>query len=149
MVNRAAVIGWAMLLAAFAVSFSRTEAGVTIAAPNAIEGIEWMLIELNSIPVSPLAGELRPFLKFDAERRQATGFAGCNNFFGAYECDGSSLKFGRVASTRIACPDLQLSLETEFFNALDRTRSWRIDDGELLLLDEGHVIARFAMAQGQ
>ena len=90
----------------------------------------------------------RPFMKFDAAKKEATGFAGCNNFFGGYELDGSSLKFGPVGSTRMACPDLQMSLETEVFKALDKTRSWEIKDGGLLLLDDSEVLARFTIARG-
>ena len=37
-----------------------------------------------------------------------------------------------------------MSLETEILKALDMTRGWKIRDGELLLLDGGEVLARFA-----
>jgi heat shock protein HslJ len=108
------------------------------------EGSEWQLVEVGGIPVSPAAGEQRPFLKFDAAKKEATGHAGCNRIFGGYRLDGSSLKIGPLGSTRMSCPDLPLSLETEFLKALDRTRGWKIRDGELLFLDGGEVLARLA-----
>jgi heat shock protein HslJ len=108
-----------------------------------IEGHEWLLVEMSGVPVSLLAGERRPFLKFDAGKKQAAGFAGCNNFFGSYQRGGSSLTFGPIGSTRMSCPDLQISLETEFFQALDKTGGWEINDGVLLLLDDKKVLARF------
>lgn len=141
--KRAVVFGWAMLLVILLVSCNESEANITMPGAIGIEGPEWPLVEVSGIPVSPLAGERRPFLKFDAVKKQATGFAGCNNFFGSYERDGASLKFGPVGSTRMSCPDLQISLETEFLKALDKTRAWDIRDNVLLLLDDSGVLARF------
>ena len=126
----------------------KSEEGGTGPAATGIEGIEWQLVEVNGVAVSPLPGERRPFLRFDEAKKQVTGFAGCNNFFGGYALDGSSLKFGPVGSTRMACPDLQMSLETEFLKALEKTRAWKISEHVLFFLDDGNVLARFAMAQG-
>jgi heat shock protein HslJ len=141
--KRVVVFAGAMLLAAFLVFFNETEAGVTMAAAAGIEDTEWLLVEVSGSPVAPLAGGRRRFLKFDAVKKQVTGFAGCNNFFGSYERDGSSLKFGPVGSKRMSCPDLQLSLEAEFLKALKKTRAWDIRENVLLLLDDSEVLARF------
>ncbi len=143
------VIGWAMLSATLLVSCITSETGSVRPVAMGIEGIEWFLVEVGEIPVSPLAGERKPFLKFDAAKKEATGYAGCNNFFGGYELDGSSLKFGSVGSTRMACPDLQLSLETEFFKALEKTRAWNTRDGVLLLLHDNEVLARLTADGGE
>ncbi len=141
--TKAVFLGWAILLAAFQIFFNGTGATVSIAAAIDIEGPEWQLVELDGITVSPLAGERKPFLKFDAVKKQATGFAGCNNFFGGYQRDGASLKFGPVGSTRMFCSDLQQSLETEFFKALEKTGGWQLQDNTLLLLNGSEVLARF------
>ena len=141
--KKAAFFVWAILLAILMVSFNETEAGVTRPDAAGIDNIQWFLAEVNGNPVSRLAGERRPFIKFDAVKKQATGFSGCNNFFGGYECDGASLKFGPVGATRMACPDLEMSLETEVFKALDQTRAWKIQGKELLLLDDSEILARF------
>ncbi len=108
-----------------------------------IEDMEWRLIEVSSAPFSPMAGEKQPHIMLDPVRKQATGFSGCNNFFGGYKFDGSSLKFGPVGSTRMACPDLETGLESEVFKALDQTRAWKIQDGELFFLSDSLVLARF------
>ena len=148
MKKRTAVIRCAMLLVILLVSCIKSETGGIRPAEIGIEGPEWQLVEVSGVPVSPLAGERRPFVKFDAAKKQAAGYAGCNNFFGGYELSGSSLKFGPVGSTRMACPDLQMSLETEVFIALDKTRAWDIRDGVLLLLDDSVVLARFTITRG-
>lgn len=141
--KRMIVIGWTLLFITLLVSCMKSDRENIGPAVIGIEGPEWHLVEVSGIPVSPLAGEQRPSVKFDAVKKQATGYAGCNNFFGGYELDGSSLKFGPVGATRMFCPDLQMSLETEVFKALDRTRAWKITDGELLLLDDSGILARF------
>jgi heat shock protein HslJ len=135
--------GWTIILAVLQLFLAGIVSDVALAAATAPEGPEWQLVEMNGIPVSPLAGERKPFLMFDPVKKTVTGFAGCNNFFGGYERDGASLKFGPVGSTRMSCPDLQLSLETEFFKVLEKTCGWQIRDNTLLLLDGSEVLARF------
>jgi heat shock protein HslJ len=113
----------------------RHAAGVLHEAGNAasgaeaagIEGIQWYLTEVGGSPVSPMADDKQPHILLDPEEKQATGFAGCNNFFGSYELDGSSLTFGPMGATRMACPDLETGLETSVFKALESTRKWKIE----------------------
>jgi heat shock protein HslJ len=147
MMKRTAVFGLVMLLVTLLGSCIKSETGGIRPDAIGIEGPEWHLVEVSGIPVSSLASERIPFIKFDALKNEAAGYAGCNNFFGGYELDGSSLKFGTVVSTRMFCPDLQMSLETEVFKALDKTRGWDIRNGELLLLDGSEVLARCVMVR--
>ena len=121
--------------------------GEAFSASIGPEGIGWRLVEVFGVPVSPLAGKNQPYIMFDQAQKRVTGFAGCNNFFGGYELDGSSLKFGPIGSTRRACPDIETVLETSFFRALDKTNAWKIEDGILLLLDDRAVLARFTRVQ--
>lgn len=142
--KKAVGYGMAMLLFILLVSFNDSEAGQSVPAVTGIEDAKWQLVELNNEPVSPLAGEKRPHILLDSTQKKATGFAGCNNFFGSYEIDEDALKFGPVGSTRMACPDLQLNLETAFFNALDQTNRWEIKNDVLFFLDDSDVVlARF------
>jgi heat shock protein HslJ len=110
-----------------------------------IEGIRWYLTEVGGSPVSPLAGDKQPHMLLDPAENQATGFAGCNHFFGSYELDGSSLTFGPMGATRMACPDLETGLEASVFEALENTRQWKQAGGELLLIDGDAVLARFSL----
>lgn len=107
-----------------------------------LTGIKWRVVELSGHPVAtPLRGE-RPFILFDAAKRQATGYAGCNRFFGGYELDGAALRFGPIGATKMACPDLEEGLETEFFKVLDAARGWEIVGETLRLLNGDTVLAR-------
>jgi len=110
-----------------------------------LEGPQWQLVEVAGEPLPALPGGRQPHITLDAAGRQATGFAGCNNFFGGYVRQGEELTFGLLGSTQMACPEPESDLESGFFRALEATRRWQIREGKLLLLDEpGSVVARFA-----
>ena len=112
------------------------------------EGVEWRLLALGSMSVPALTGGREPSLRLDPAKKQAAGFAGCNNFFGGYEIAGAALKFGPLGATRRACPDAESSVETKYFQALGATRGWKLEGGELLLTDNGAVLARFRAGRG-
>jgi heat shock protein HslJ len=72
-----------------------------------------------------------------------TGQGPCNAFSGPFVHEGASLVIGPLASTKMACPDLQL--EAELLTDLQLARSYGFDSGDLVLLDEsGAPIRSFA-----
>lgn len=105
-------------------------------------GTNWRLVRLNEVPI-PLQ-EIPPFVRFDLDeaKRKVTGFSGCNRFFGSYELEGSSLRFGHVGATRMACPDSIIE-EQRFLTALTQTTSYQIRGNTLELLQDGKVVATF------
>lgn len=115
---------------------------------NGLTGITWRVVELSGHPAATALHGEQPFILFNEATRQATGYAGCNRFFGGYELDGTTLTFGPIGATKMACPDPEGGLETEFFKVLDATRSWRIVDGVLRLLNGDAVLARLEKVQG-
>ena len=58
--------------------------------------------------------------------------------------NGSSLTFGPMGATRMACPDLETGLETSVFDALENTREWKKEGESLLLIDDDAVLAHFS-----
>lgn len=83
-----------------------------------------------------------PSATFDAE--QVGGFTGCNYYGGPYTVDGSTLELGEIGMTLIGCPPSVAAVESAFLAALERVAGWRIEDGELLLLDADEAqILRF------
>jgi heat shock protein HslJ len=139
-----AFVGSALCIAMLLLSCMKQETPPPGAEAAGIEGIQWYLTEVGGAPISPMAGDKQPHMLLDPEEKQATGFAGCNNFFGSYELDGSSLTFGPMGATRMACPDLETGLEASVFHALENTRKWEKAEKELLLLDGDDVLARFS-----
>lgn len=113
-----------------------------------LTGVEWRVSELSGHMVAQSIDRQQPFIIFDAAKKQASGYAGCNHFFGGYELNGEALKFGPIGATKRACPDLEEAVETEFFKVLDATRRWRIVDGTLELLNGDLVLARLRPHHG-
>ena len=139
-----AIVGSFLCIAMLLVACMKQATSPPGAEKAGIEGIHWYLTEVGGTPVSPMAGGKQPHMLLDPEKKQVTGFAGCNHFFGSYERDGSSLTFGPMGATRMACPDLETGLETSVFEALENTRKWKQSGGALLLLDGDEVLARFS-----
>ena len=124
----------------------KRETAVSDADIHRIQGVSWYLTQVGGSLVSPEDGK-QPHMTLDPAKQQVTGFAGCNNFFGNYELDGTSVSFGPLGTTRMACPDPETGLETKLFEALQRTRKWKIEGGDLLLLKTDDVLARFSREQ--
>ncbi len=143
MKRRVTILGSAILLAIVMTSCAKREAEGTETPVIGLEGPKWQLVDVSDEPVSPQAGERRPSMTFDATDKQASGFAGCNNFFGSYELDGSSLKFGPVGTTRMFCEGAAGEIEMRFMESLEQARTWELKDSALLLLDGSKVLARF------
>jgi hypothetical protein len=62
---------------------------------------------------------------------------------GSFELDGERLRFGRMASTKMACPD-GMEQEKRLLETLERVERYRIRGRHLELLDAtGAVSARF------
>jgi putative lipoprotein len=117
----------------------QTPAVAPEAAKDEIYGRSWFLeqMEGRKTPDPP-----RLFIASDGK---VSGSAGCNQFGGQAAVAGGSLRLGPLISTRRACADQELmDREQRFLGALERARSWRIEQGRLLLLNaEGAELLRF------
>lgn len=84
-----------------------------------------------------------PTITFEGER--ASGFAGCNRWFGTVtRGDYPALSFSQVGSTRMMCEGPQMNIEREFLAALGATQMATVDGDQLVLADIGGAeIARF------
>ena len=85
-----------------------------------------------------------PYLQFDAER--VTGNDGCNNFFGPYKLEGDQLNFGLLASTRMACPDIQ-DFAIIFNKMLITVTKFRITGDRLELYSGDELLASFTAGE--
>jgi len=116
----------------------------SVADEATIENIQWHLNEVDGSPVSPMADTRQPHILLDPVKNQVRGFGGCNTFFSSYEREGSSLTFGPVGATRMACPNVAMELETSVFDALESSRTWKKENDSILLIGEDGVLARFS-----
>jgi heat shock protein HslJ len=112
----------------------------------ALSGPIWLLQEAKGRTVTFPADERRPYIVFHAAESKATGYSGCNEFFGTYELKGETLTIGPLGMTRRFCEGAAGDAEAALLQALGETRAWKIEKDMLLLLDGGTVLARFSAA---
>lgn len=79
-----------------------------------------------------------PSVSFDIGKNRFSGSGGCNRILGAVNAEGGTLKFGNVASTMMACSNLDL--EKEFLTALGNTVNYKLIGNQLILADPDKVL---------
>jgi heat shock protein HslJ len=81
---------------------------------------------------------------FDPDGR-VIGLAGCHSYRAAYRVEGSTIRVGPAARTRLSCPASEpLDDEAAFLAALDQARSYAIQGNRLELLSgTGVAVAAF------
>jgi len=108
-----------------------------------IDNTAWQLVWLRDADVSAPVAERAPSLAFDVTEGRASGATGCNVFGGPYTRSGDELTFGMLVSTKMYCEGV-MDQESAYTDALEATRGWQIEDGELVLIDaNGEALARF------
>ncbi|MDT4877635.1 META domain protein [compost metagenome] len=76
-----------------------------------------------------------------------SGSGGCNRFMSKAAISGSSISFAEIGSTYMQCPPALMNQERKFLDVLGKTRSYRMDAGKLVLIDEGgDELARLAQS---
>jgi heat shock protein HslJ len=105
-----------------------------------LTGTVWKLVSLNGNPVG--ANKL-PSLTLDAATGKASGMAGVNRFNGTFKQEGSALSFGPLITTRMAGPENEMKIESEFLTALGHVTTWKADGLVLILLAGEKEVARF------
>lgn len=104
-----------------------------------LAGTEWKVTELRGKNADP---QVTSILAFGADGA-VNGNGGCNTFRGDVEIEDTTMKFGQMASTMMACDGAKSTQESLFHEALSQTASYLIEDGELTLLDPaGKAVAR-------
>src|SRR5687768_17526168 len=72
----------------------------TVAAPKAVDGVIWQLVEVAGQPAEPVAaGERAANFRLSAPDGRVTGYGGVNQLTGPYELNGKHLKFAMLALT--------------------------------------------------
>lgn len=113
----------------------------TDAAGASLVGTTWRVMVLDGKGADP---GVTSTLAFDTNGA-VNGNGGCNTFRGDVTINGSSMKFGQLASTMMACEEAKSKQEAVFHAALSRTVSYALESGELTLLDAaGSMVARLA-----
>jgi heat shock protein HslJ len=117
-------------------------AGNAPASPT-LAGSEWVLKSMPGWEMQQ-APQI-PTLHFQSDA-QVGGRSGCNTWGGGYELKGTSIRFGQMRSTLMACA-YGMDVETRFHDLLKRARTLSVDGDTLTLADEtGTTLATFFRA---
>jgi heat shock protein HslJ/uncharacterized membrane protein len=111
--------------------------------PDARLGRRWILEDLNGEGVSG-EGLMKgpPRLEFLVEKGRIAGHGGCNSIMGTYVNEWKTLRFGQIASTLMACPNMDL--EQKFLAALSaKPFRYELREGELILSGSDGTTLRF------
>jgi heat shock protein HslJ len=107
-------------------------------APGAstIANTDWVL---GTIADTPIPSGTAVTLLFTFTK--AAGFGGCNQYSASYTSNGSStLTFGPIAATRMACAGGGDVFEAAYYAALARVRTYKIEGTTLTLSGEGGAV---------
>lgn len=111
--------------------------------PEGLENTYWKLVTLNGKDVVVQPNRREPSLILHPEGMRTEVYGGCNSFAGTYKLSGSSITFGPMAGTLMACPD-GMDTEKDFTAALSAAHTYHIYGKHLDLIDERNiVVARF------
>lgn len=109
----------------------------------ALEGTDWKLTRLGDAVVIVNPDQPEPSVVLSSEDHRVAGSGGCNRMMGTYQLDGQSLRFGALATTRMACVS-GMDQESSFLEALLLVRTWKIKGRHLELFGEDDkLIAQF------
>jgi heat shock protein HslJ len=112
-----------------------------------LEKTDWRLIRLGGETVSAADPQRGPSLVFDPATHRVSGSGGCNRLTGGYEVKGEELKFGQMASTRMACVS-GMETEQKFLAALEKVKKWKIAGRQLELMDDSGAAVAVLKAGG-
>jgi heat shock protein HslJ len=112
----------------------------TPAEPEFLD-VEWVVVEVNGVPVEADSTRPAPTLLVSRTDQRASGHAGCNQFGGEWQGGGDSLSFGPLMMTRMFCEG-RMDLETRYGAALQVVTGVRVVDSMLELLAGDRVVVR-------
>ncbi|MCH7409766.1 META domain-containing protein [Belliella sp. DSM 111904] len=107
---------------------------------NLLTGNNWVLSSIlgGGLDASKFTSGI-PFLNFMDEGKLA-GFAGCNNFNGSFQLDGTSLNLDPGAMTKKACEG---GGEDQFISLLNQAKNVKVAKNKLTLLDGAKELMSF------
>ena len=116
-------------------------AGTAVASDQpSLTGTGWVL---SGLPGRTLVPGATATIRFEADR--AHGTDGCNRYSSKATAAAGAIHFDpKAASTQMACPQDVMDQASVFQGALLRANAWRMEGGQLQLLDGAAVVATFA-----
>lgn len=113
------------------------EANTAVAAPDPAQlNGTWTVASLNGTPLTADSAPRPAQLIFDAAAGRVSGSTSCNRLMGTYTATSSTIRFGQVGSTRMAC--LGPNVEQQMLTMLNtQDLSYELTTGGQLTLSSG------------
>jgi len=109
----------------------------SLVMPQTLANTTWRLASSDVLAVPE-----EPEITLSFSSLGMSGSSGCNRYRATVQGKGNQLKFGAIATTRMACPPPQMEIETAYLQALGRVQSYRLTpqgDLELRLMEQGQT----------
>jgi putative lipoprotein len=107
------------------------QVAIPLADPLApLVGTQWVLADVGGTP----ANAAKTTLRFLAASK-VSGSGGCNDYNGGVRLQSSTVMFGPIQTTRMACAAPIMEQETRYFDALVGARGVDLDGASLYFLD--------------
>jgi len=100
----------------------------------------WVLEEMEGKKVDrekDFNGSDLPYMELYTNENRFSGFSGCNRMTGSLYFEWDVLRFGQVASTRMACPNMEQ--EGKFLEALQSVTQYAMENNRLYLSNAGNA----------
>lgn len=96
----------------------------------------WVLEKMQGTTVSKedFNGNDVPNMEVNINNNRFSGFSGCNRMNGSLFYEKDVLRFTQIASTRMACPNMEK--ESEFLSALQSGVNYKIENNRLYLSND-------------
>lgn len=97
----------------------------------------WVLEDLDGHKAAPedFNGNELPYMEIYTNENRFSGFSGCNRMTGSLFYEWDVLRFGQIASTLMACPNMEK--EDQFLKALQGITQYNLENNRLYLSTAG------------
>ncbi len=107
-------------------------------------GTWWRVVEVDGQRADFVVGQKIDFYITLSKQGRLTGSGGCNHLDATFVQSGRNLRFGRIATTRMACSPEIMVRERAFVEALRNTDAYDQEERELKFYDRSmHTLLRF------
>lgn len=99
----------------------------------------WVLEQLEGreVTVEDFNGDELPYMELYTQENRFSGFSGCNRMTGSLFFEWDVLRFGQIASTMMACPNMEG--EGQFLEALGGITHYHLENNRLYLSKDGEA----------
>lgn len=117
-----------------------------IADVQALDGTMWTVTSFNNGQQAVVGVLPDSEITLDFAATDLSGRAGCNNYFGGYTIEGSTIAVAQLGSTMMMCvaPEGVMQQEQQYLAALQSAATFRIEGNELWLRTAADEIAVIA-----